>query len=96
MSRTNEILIKEAIRQMLERYHLSDKINEINLIASWDQIAGPLIARHTKKLKIYNKVLFIEVDSAALRNELTYARTKLLNQLNKKAGKEVILDIIVK
>ncbi|MHC1707776.1 MAG: DUF721 domain-containing protein [Bacteroidales bacterium] len=96
MSRSNEILIREAIRQMLERYQLSDKINEINLISSWEKVVGPLIARHTKKLRIYNKVLFVEVDSAALRNELKYARTKLVNQLNKEVGVSVITDIVFK
>lgn len=96
MSRSNEILIKEAIRQLLERYQLAGKINELNLIASWEKIVGSLITKHTKKLRIYNKILFVEVDSAALRSELTYARSKLMKQLNKEAGAEVITDIVFK
>jgi len=96
MSRSNEILIKEAIRQLLERYQLAGKINEINLIGSWERVVGPLIAKHTKKLRIYNNTLFVEVDSAALRNELTYARSKLVKQLNKEVGAEVITEIVFK
>lgn len=94
MSRTNEISLKEAIRQLLERYQLAGKINEINLIASWGKVVGPLIAKHTRKLRIKDKTLFVEVDSAALRNELTYARSKLVQQLNRQVGEEVIQDIV--
>jgi len=94
VSRRDEISIREAIRQMLERYHLSDKVNEIRLISAWEGVVGPVIARHTLHLAVRKKVLFVKVDSAALRNELSYAKSLLINQLNKEAGAEVITDIV--
>ncbi len=94
MSRRDEISIREAIRQMLERYHLSEKVYEVRLVAAWEDVVGPVIARHTLHLAVRKKILFVKVDSAALRNELTYAKTLLINQLNKEAGAEVITDII--
>ncbi|MCX6272272.1 MAG: DUF721 domain-containing protein [Bacteroidetes bacterium] len=86
--------MKEAIRRLLERYRLQGRINEIHLVDSWPVVVGSLITKHTKSLKIRNGILFVELDSAALRNELTYARTKLMAKLNEEVGAEVIKDIV--
>jgi len=39
-------------------------------------------------------VLYVKLDSASLRHELSYARDHLKKQLNKQAGEEVIVDIV--
>ena len=55
-----------------------------------------MVAMHTKDLHIRNKVLFVRIDSAALRNELGYARETLVKSLNQEANAEVIEDIVFK
>jgi hypothetical protein len=42
---------------------------------------------------VKDRVLFVKVDSAALREELSYQRSKLIKKLNKSAGIEAIDDI---
>ena len=37
---------------------------------------------------------FLQLDSAAQRNELTYAREKIRKALNREAGSEVIDEIV--
>jgi hypothetical protein len=39
---------------------------------------------------IKDRILFVKVDSAALREELTYQRSKLVKKLNLAAGVESI------
>jgi predicted nucleic acid-binding Zn ribbon protein len=55
-----------------------------------------MIAKHTKSLRIVKRVLYVEVDSAALRNELTYLREKIKKKLNKKAGDNLIDEVIIR
>ncbi|MCE3278587.1 MAG: hypothetical protein K0S44_778 [Bacteroidetes bacterium] len=57
---------------------------------------GKMIANHTKDLYIKNKQLFVTLDSSALRNELSMARTKIIKMMNEAAGMEVINDIILR
>jgi len=71
-------------------------MSETQIIASWEAVVGKMIAKHTQKLFIHKKILFVTLDSAALREELSYARQKLIKVLNKKVGMEVIKDIIFK
>lgn len=96
MSKHNEHSLKEAIDQLLKAYKLDDKMAEKRLIASWDSVMGAMIAKHTKDLAIRNKQLFVTLDSSALRNELSMAKTKIIKMLNDEVGQEVINEVILK
>jgi predicted nucleic acid-binding Zn ribbon protein len=95
MSRYNEYTLKQVIEELLNAYRLKGKINESRLIQSWEKVCGALISRHTENLYISNRKLYVKVDSAALRNELSYAKTKLLVSLNKSVGEDIIDEIVL-
>jgi len=90
----NERPLREVLQEILKSYRLEDHLEETALIGSWEKVTGKMISSHTSNLFISNKVLYVTVDSAALRQELLYRKEKLLELLNKPAGKEVIRDIV--
>ncbi len=96
MPRTNEQPLKEVIDELLEAYHLTDRLNETEIIQSWTNIMGNVIAKHTTNIYIYNKILHVSLDSSALREELFLAKSKIIKMLTKKFKKPVINDIIFK
>ncbi|MDQ3047457.1 MAG: DUF721 domain-containing protein [Bacteroidota bacterium] len=96
MSRNNEHTLKEVIEQMMKAYKLDDKLAERKLIGSWESVMGAMIANHTKDLYIKHKQLFVTLDSSALRNELSLAKSKIVKMLNEAAGGEVITDVILR
>ncbi len=96
MSKHNEHSLKEVIDQLLKAYKLDDKLAERRLIASWESVMGAMIAKHTLDLYIKHKQLFVSLDSAALRNELSLAKTKIVKMLNDEVGTEVINEVILK
>jgi predicted nucleic acid-binding Zn ribbon protein len=93
MRKSNEISLKDAIEAMLVSYNLNDKLEETRLIASWEKVVGKLIIRHTDEMFVKNRVLYVKLDSAALRHELSMSKSKLVSSLNRISGKEVIDDI---
>lgn len=96
MGRTNDSTLKEVINELLKQYHLSDKMKELGIIESWQKTVGKMIARHTTGIYFRNKKLYVTLDNAALREELGYAKTKLLKSLNKQAGENYIEEIFFK
>ncbi len=96
MTRSNEQSLGDAIREFLHSYHLEDKLNETRIIQSWEKIVGPMVAKHTTGLYIRNRILFVKVDSAALRQELSFSRSKLVAALNNEVKSSVIEDIVLK
>lgn len=95
MRQTREKPLKAAIEEFIDSYHLRDKLNETKVIQAWEKTVGALIARNTRGLHITKRVLFVKVDSSALRSELMFARTKIMNNLNKEVGSKVIDDIVI-
>ncbi len=93
MKRSNEQSIGEVIKEFLKTYHLNKKIDDTRIIHSWEGVVGKMIARHTKNLSIRNGILFVKLDSPALKHELSFARGKIILALNKEAGTEVVKDI---
>ena len=93
--RSNDQSLGEVIGQILENYHLSGKINQRKLLASWEKVVGPLISRHTVKIFIKGRKLFVKFDSSEVRSEIMYSRSELLQALNKETGSVVIDDIIL-
>ena len=96
MVKSNEHTLKELINELLKEYKLSDKVNEIQLNELWPKVVGKLIARHTKALYYRNKKLYVTFDNAALKEEMHYAKGKLIKQINKQAGETIIEEIFFK
>jgi predicted nucleic acid-binding Zn ribbon protein len=94
MSRTNDKTLKEAMEQMLKVYRLKGKYDETFAIASWEEVVGKAVASRTKEIFIRDKKLFVRLESSVVKNELKMMRTKIIDNLNEKAGAEVIQEVI--
>jgi len=96
MRKHNEKPLKAVIEELLELYRLKPKLDEAKVVEAWPVVAGEMIARNTREIYIRNGVLYVKVDSSALRNELLYAKSKLIAALNRKAGTNAISDIVLR
>ena len=85
----------QAIRELLNSYHLTSKFDEANLLGSWERLAGKPIARRTKKIFIRNKVLFVELNSPSMKHDFSLHKAQVLELFQKEFGAGVITDIIV-
>lgn len=95
MRKTHGNTVGEVIREFMNSYHLDEKMLQKQVMRSWPDVMGLMVARHTTKLTIRNKVLYVRVDSAALRNELSFSREKILKSLNQAAKAEVLTDVVI-
>ena len=86
--------IGEVLKELIETYRLEGKLNEIKIVHSWEKVVGSLIARYTKDVYIRKGKLFVKVDSPALKNELTYNSSIIIERLNAEAGSKVIDEVI--
>ncbi len=87
--------IGQAIKQLLKEYHLKPKFDEANVVASWERIVGKPVAKRTKRIYIRNKVLFIELDSPAMKSDLSFHKNHLLKTVEEEFGKGVLKEIVL-
>lgn len=94
MGQNDEIRLKDAINQLLDTYKLKGKLTEQKLVDSWERLMGHVIARHTQSVYIKDKKLILKLDSSVLRQELGYAKSKIIQRLNEEIGQQVIEDVV--
>lgn len=85
----------ELIQAFYEQHRGPEYLDEVKVVESWPQVVGPFIASHTIDLSVNNGVLYIRVDSDALRNELSYSKSLLMKNLNERVGKEILKEIVL-
>lgn len=95
MKRRNELSLKDALDGLVDAYGLREKLDEQSIASFWDEVAGGMVAKHTVAVKLRRGKLYIKVDSAPLRVELTFMRTALIDILNKRFGRTVVQEITV-
>ena len=96
MSKKRDIQsVGDAIRELLNSYHLTSKFDEATVISSWERIAGKPIASRTRKIFIRNKVLFVEFESPTMKHDFSLHKAQVLEVFRKEFGAGIITDIIV-
>ena len=85
----------DLIKEFYEQHRGSDYLDEMKAINSWPKVVGPFIATHTIDLSIKNGVLYVRVDSDALRSELSYSKSLLMKNLNEMVGREILKEIVL-
>lgn len=96
MSRARKITsLGDALAQLVKDLGFEKKFEEQQVVAQWSNVVGDQIASHTHAVSCEGGKLFVEVDSAAWRQELFYMKTDILKRLNLDAGQKIVQDIIL-
>lgn len=94
MRRSKTIPLSEAIQDYVKAMKFDEKLEEIGLISSWEEIVGKAISSRTRKIYIKDHVLFVHLSSSVVRSELMMLKQALIEKLNGNAGRKIITDII--
>lgn len=92
----NVFSLGEAIKLFMRKSNLKSQLQTINLAKIWEDIMGTTCARYTTKLEIFQKKLIIHTTEAALKQEINYAKTKIIERINEEFGETVINDLVVR
>lgn len=85
--------IRELIMRNLRMQGLETPLLQKRLIEAWPEVAGPVIARYTRDVRIQNQTLYVSLTSPALRAELSMQRQTYVKKLNDYVNAQIISDI---
>ncbi|MDN3668588.1 DUF721 domain-containing protein [Echinicola jeungdonensis] len=86
--------LKEAFEDLLQAYKLKDRFNERKVVSAWGELMGRSIANRTSQLFVREKKLYVKLTSGPIKKELMMNKSKVLQIIEDKFGKETIEDII--
>jgi len=88
--------LKDTINAFLKHNNLHEKVMEVRVKSCWEKLMGNAIAAHTTKIQFRGKKLYLTFDSAALKQELSYSKSQVIESMNADIGQEVIEEIIIR
>ena len=94
MRKSNTQSISSVLKSYVQENHLERKLNELDLIKSWESVMGKTVSRYTGNLYIQNSTLFVETTSPIVRNELLMMKEEIRVRLNEVVGEDLIKTII--
>ena len=85
--------IGKLIQEWLNRKGLTKKFQQLDVIEIYHDVVGPFISKRTTHAEMHGKTLRLRIDSGVIKNELAMGRTILMQQINEKAGLDLIESI---
>jgi len=86
------VVIGECLREL----HIERKLKEVSIVSQWEELMGRTVSVRTEKIYIRNRILYIHVTSAVLKNELLMMRQEIVNKLNENAGEKLIESMVIR
>lgn len=91
-----EKTLKEVLLKMLDVYKLRGKLHQTRIRNLWETHMGASVARQTTDIQVRHKKLYVSIESAALRNELSYGREKICRIMNEALGERYLQEVIIR
>lgn len=96
MRRSKTISLKEALNDYIKEMNIGPKLSEVSIINSWDDIVGKAISSRTTKIYFKDHILYVYLNSSVVRNELLMLRDPLMEKINKRAGQDIVHEIVLR
>jgi predicted nucleic acid-binding Zn ribbon protein len=94
--KSNLIKLGDAINQLFKEEKLDIKISQFSVKNNWKDIAGVIVANSTSEIFFNNKTIFITLNSAALKHELSFRKEELVKLINTFCGYKLIDQIVIR
>mgnify|MGYP001267997673 CR=1 FL=1 len=91
----NNIELKNLINTFLKKNKLEKGLLNIEVKKAWFDLMNNGVANYTSDVSLRNKTLYIKLSSAALKEELSYGKEKLIKLINEKLEDDIVEKIVL-
>lgn len=86
------VAIGDALISYLRESGLEQSVLDVQIEEVWPRVMGDVVNQLTRKVEVKDGVLYVRVNSAALKTQLFENRFELVRKLNEAVGAEAIRD----
>lgn len=95
VKRQNQQTIGEALEYFMKVNGKQELIWEVRAEEAWHSVMGKFFEKYTERVEVKNRILYVKINSPAMRQELAYGKTKILNNINEQLTVNFLLDVKV-
>ncbi len=97
MKRNNEHLkLSDVLKEFVDKNQLQEGLDKVDVKDAWLQLMGNGVNHYTTNVQLKKDILYVDLSSSVLREELSYGKEKIMTMLNEHIGKELIKKIILR
>lgn len=85
--------VGDVVESILKRSDTRGGLRSARVCASWKDVAGPAAAAHSRAVRVTDGELVVAVDSPAWASEMSLMRSRYLQALQERVGKEAVTAI---
>jgi predicted nucleic acid-binding Zn ribbon protein len=93
MRDSDEKPLGQIVGKIMKAYGLEKRMKEMDIVKGWPEMMGIAVANRTTNLRINNRVLYISMDSAVMREELLNGKEIIIHRVNDFAGEKIVDDV---
>ena len=88
--------ISEVLGELIDQKNIKGGITKIRVEKAWNTTMGKSVAQYTQRVNYRGTTLFVNLTSAALREELSYGKEKILLHLNESLGANLVTKLVLR
>ncbi|WP_106792670.1 DUF721 domain-containing protein [Aquimarina sp. Aq78] len=88
--------MEEALKSFVSDNNLQKGLDKVAVRDVWEKIMGPAITKYTRNIKLERETVYVELTSSVLREELSYGRQKIIDNLNEELGKVLVKKLVLR
>jgi hypothetical protein len=93
---SNESPIGDILKEIINANRLQPGIDQVSVKEAWISLMGKGVNNYTRNIVLKGSVLYVELTSAVLREELGYGKDKIIKMINEELRRDVVTDVVLR
>jgi len=94
--RNNDSPIGDVLKQIISSNKLQPGMDQVSVKDAWKNLMGNGVNTYTRNIMLKGSTLYVELNSAVLREELSYGKDKIIKMINEELGREVVKEVVLR
>ncbi|MCZ8228384.1 DUF721 domain-containing protein [Flavobacterium sp.] len=88
--------VGDVLKHIIEVNKLQTGLNQIDVREAWKNLMGNGVNHYTKNVILKGTVLYVELSSSVLREELSHGKSKIIKMINEELRRDVVRDVVLR
>ncbi|MEM0576523.1 conserved hypothetical protein [Flavobacterium sp. 9R] len=88
--------VGDVLKHIIEVNKLQTGLNQIDVREAWKNLMGNGVNHYTKNVILKGSVLYVELSSSVLREELSHGKSKIIAMINEELRRDVVRDVVLR
>jgi hypothetical protein len=88
--------VGDVLKHIIEVNKLQTGLNQIDVREAWKNLMGNGVNHYTQNVILKGSVLYVELSSSVLREELSHGKSKIIAMINEELRRDVVRDVVLR